>query len=344
MFALTDIIQAVGLLSCFALLATSRIGACIRWLSFQGILFGLVPLIVHHDGLTIREIALASGNVALKGVIFPWLLLRLRARADYNREVQPFVSFIMSILFGTLALALSVWLTMQMKPALKDAPFVMLDSSIFLIFVGLFLIVSRRNALMQVIGYLVLENGIFVFGVITVVGTPLLVELGVLLDAFVGVFVMGITGVVSYTVEKDVSLAPGESAEVSGYTFKYEGTRPVAGPNYEAVEARIVISRGGKLVAELPTQKRTYRVQKNPMTHAGIDVAWNRDLFVALGDDLGQGKWSMRLQYKPLIRYIWLGAVVMAIGGLVAILDRRYRVRRTADAPELEPGTARKTA
>ena len=192
MFALTDIIQAVGLLSCFALLATSRIGACIRWLSFQGILFGLVPLIVHHDGLSIREIALASGNVALKGVIFPWLLLRLRARADYNREVQPFVSFIMSILFGTLALALSVWLTMQMKPALKDAPFVMLDSSIFLIFVGLFLIVSRRNALMQVIGYLVLENGIFVFGVITVVGTPLLVELGVLLDAFVGVFVMGI--------------------------------------------------------------------------------------------------------------------------------------------------------
>ena len=192
MFALTDIIQAVGLLSCFALLATSRIGACIRWLSLQGILFGLVPLIVHHDGLSIREIALASGNVALKGVIFPWLLLRLRARADYNREVQPFVSFIMSILFGTLALALSVWLTMQMKPALKDAPFVMLDSSIFLIFVGLFLIVSRRNALMQVIGYLVLENGIFVFGVITVVGTPLLVELGVLLDAFVGVFVMGI--------------------------------------------------------------------------------------------------------------------------------------------------------
>ena len=79
-----------------------------------------------------------------------------------------------------------------MKPALIQAPFVLLNSSIFLIFVGLFLMISRRNALMQVIGYLVLENGIFVFGVITVVGTPLLVELGVLLDAFVGVFVMGI--------------------------------------------------------------------------------------------------------------------------------------------------------
>jgi hydrogenase-4 component E len=191
-FSLIETINAVGLLSCFALLGTSRIGACIRWLSFQGILFGLVPLIVHQDGLTIREVVLAAGNVFLKGIIFPLLLLRLRARAGYSREVQPFVSFIMSLLFGVLALALSAWLTTQMQPALQQAPFVLLDSSIFLIFVGLFLIISRRNALMQVIGYLVLENGIFVFGVITVVGTPMLVELGVLLDAFVGVFVMGI--------------------------------------------------------------------------------------------------------------------------------------------------------
>jgi len=192
MVALLQTIYAIGLLTCFALLGTSRIGACIRWLSFQGILFGMVPLIVHDGGLAIREVALATGNVALKGIVFPWLLLRLRARAGYNREVQPFVSFITSIMFGILALALSAWLTTEMKPALRDAPFVMLDSSIFLIFVGLFLIISRRNALMQVIGFLVVENGIFVFGVITVVGTPMLVELGVLLDAFVGVFVMGI--------------------------------------------------------------------------------------------------------------------------------------------------------
>ena len=190
MFALLETVHALGLLSCFALLGTSRIGACIRWLSFQGILFGLVPLIVHQGGFGWRAGLLAVGNIALKGIAFPALLLRLRARADYNREVQPFVSFVMLILFGILALGLSVWLTSEMKPALRQAPFVMLDSSIFLILVGLFLIISRRNALMQVIGYLVLENGIF--GVITVVGTPLLVELGVLLDAFVGVFVMGI--------------------------------------------------------------------------------------------------------------------------------------------------------
>jgi len=192
MYILIEIIHAAGLLTCFALLGTRRIGACIRWLSFQGILFGMVPLIIANDALTTSTLLLAGSNIALKGIVFPWILLKLRARADYNREVQPFVSFVVSILCGILILALSFWLTIEMKPALVRAPFVLLDSSIFLIFVGLFLMISRRNALMQVIGYLVLENGIFVFGVITVVGTPLLIELGVLLDAFVGVFVMGI--------------------------------------------------------------------------------------------------------------------------------------------------------
>lgn len=190
--SLLNTIQAIGLLSCFALLGTSRIGACIRWLSLQGIVFGLVPLIVQDDGLSLRAVLLSAGNIALKGVVFPWLLLGIRARADFTREVDPFVGYIASILFGILALGLSVWLGLEMKPALARAPFAMLVSSIFLILVGLFLIIGRKKALMQVIGYLVLENGIFLFGVITVVGTPLLVELGVLLDAFVGVFVMGI--------------------------------------------------------------------------------------------------------------------------------------------------------
>jgi len=189
---LLGIIQALGFLTSFALLGTSSKGACIRWLAFQGILCGMVPIIMHGDGLTTRVTLLSLGNILLKGIIFPWLLLRLRAHAPYHREVEPFIGFTTSTLFGIPALALSVWLGLRMTPALKQAPSVMLDLSIFLIFVGLFLIVSRRKALMQVIGYLVVENGIFVFGVITVIGTPLLVELGVLLDAFVAIFVMGI--------------------------------------------------------------------------------------------------------------------------------------------------------
>lgn len=190
--SLLNAVQVVGLLSCFALLGTSRIGACIRWLSFQGVVFGLVPLLLHDDALNLRAALLAGANVALKGVIFPWLLSRIRARAEFSREVDPFVGYVASILSGVVALGLSVWLALAMRPALARAPFALLETSIFLILVGLFLIVGRKKALMQVIGYLVLENGIFLFGVITVGPTPLLVELGVLLDAFVGVFVMGI--------------------------------------------------------------------------------------------------------------------------------------------------------
>lgn len=190
--ALLATIHALGLLTCFALLGTSRIGACIRFLSLQGILFSLVPVIAHDDGLSLRVIMLAGANVGLKGIIFPAVLLHLRARANFQREVEPFVGFVASILFGIAALAVSLELARELKPALSHAPFLMLEAAIFLVAIGLFLIVSRRNALMQVIGYLVIENGIFVFAVITVAETPLLVELGILLDAFVAVFVMGI--------------------------------------------------------------------------------------------------------------------------------------------------------
>ena len=87
----------------------------------------------------------------------------------------------------------------------------------------------------------------------------------------------------------------------------------------------------------LHPQKRIYRVQTSPMTEAGITVGWTRDLFVALGDDLGEGAWSVRIQYKPLIRYIWLGALVMALGGLVAASDRRYRTRRVTRSRHPQP-------
>ena len=192
MSALLATIHAVGLLTCFGLLGNSRIGACIRFLSLQGILCSLVPIVAQGDELTLRVVLLAGANVALKGAIFPAVLLHLRARANFHREVEPFVGFVPSILFGIVALVVSLGLAGELHPALRHAPFLMLEAAIFLIAIGLFLIVSRRNALMQVIGYLVIENGIFIFGAITVVETPLLVEFGVLLDAFVAVFVMGI--------------------------------------------------------------------------------------------------------------------------------------------------------
>jgi cytochrome c-type biogenesis protein CcmF len=142
-----------------------------------------------------------------------------------------------------------------------------------------------------------------------------------------GLFVLGVTIVSAFTVEEDRRLVPGGSVDVAGYTFELRGLRQVEGPNYQALEGEVDIYRDGEFVTQLRPQKRTYRVQQSPMTEAGIDAGWTRDLFVALGDPLGGGAWSVRIQYKPMIRFIWLGALVMALGGIIAASDRRYRLR-----------------
>ncbi len=146
----------------------------------------------------------------------------------------------------------------------------------------------------------------------------------------VGLLTLGVTVTQTYRIEKDIALSPGERFELRDYTFEFVSTRPVQGPNYQAIEAEVRVLRGDRTVAVLHPQKRVYRVQQSPMTEAGIEAAWNRDLFVAMGEDLGDGVWSLRLQYKPMVRFIWLGALVMALGGLVAVTDRRYRSQRAA--------------
>ena len=142
----------------------------------------------------------------------------------------------------------------------------------------------------------------------------------------VGLFVVGVTIVSAFGVESDRALAPGETIEVAGYQFEMRELRNVQGPNFSAIEAEIEIRKNGEYVATVLPQKRQYLVQKSWMTEAGIRAGLDKDLFVALGDQLGNGGWSVRIQYKPLIRFIWLGALIMALGGLVAISDRRYRV------------------
>jgi cytochrome c-type biogenesis protein CcmF len=145
----------------------------------------------------------------------------------------------------------------------------------------------------------------------------------------VGVFAIGVTVTQTYRIEKDMALMPGQSVEMQGYKFEFVSTRPVTGPNYDAIEAEIKVTRDGEPVTTLHPQKRTYRVQTMPMTESGIHVNWNRDLLVAMGDELGGGAWSMRVQYKPMVRYIWLGALIMALGGIIAAADRRYRRRKS---------------
>ena len=146
-----------------------------------------------------------------------------------------------------------------------------------------------------------------------------------LAHAGVGLFVIGVTVTSAYSIETDQGVRIGESVEVAGYTLRFDNLEPVQGPNYSALRATIDVTRDGQPVATLTPEKRVYRVQTSPMTEASIDAGLPRDLFVALGDDLGNQTWSLRIQYKPMIRFIWLGCLVMALGGLIAIADRRYR-------------------
>jgi len=141
----------------------------------------------------------------------------------------------------------------------------------------------------------------------------------------VGMFIIGVSVVSAFNVESDMAMRPGETLEVAGHTFELRELRNVEGPNYAAIEGLIDIRRDGDFIAEVRPQKRQYLVQTNWMTEAGIHVNWNKDLFIALGDQLGNNTWSVRIQYKPMIRFIWLGALVMALGGLIAVSDRRYR-------------------
>ena len=140
------------------------------------------------------------------------------------------------------------------------------------------------------------------------------------------VFCVGITLTSVYSSKKDVLLKPGDTYQMDNFSYRFEGAKPVDGPNYRGYQGLIIISKDKKVVAEMTPQKRNYFSQQNPMTEAAIDAGITRDLFVALGEPRGQkGAWTLRLYHKPFIRWIWLGAIFMALGGLIATLDKRYR-------------------
>jgi len=189
---MTDLLLILVVLTNLRLLATSRLGASIRTMAAQGVFLGLLPIITHWDDLTWRILALAVGSVAIKGYLIPSLLFKAVRDLDVSREVEPFVGYITSLLFGLAALGLSVWLGSRL-PLLKGIPSVWLTPvSFFCILAGFFLIIARKRAMYQVLGFLVLENGIYTFGVGAMREISPLVEIGVLLDVLVGVLIMGI--------------------------------------------------------------------------------------------------------------------------------------------------------
>jgi cytochrome c-type biogenesis protein CcmF len=149
------------------------------------------------------------------------------------------------------------------------------------------------------------------------------------------VFLLGVGISNHYSVERTVRLAPGESAELAGYRFLFQGMREFDGPNYQADEGIFEVYRDRERIAVLTPQKRFYRVQRHVMTEAAIDPGLRRDLYVALGEPLEGDAWSVRLYVKPAIRWIWLGGLLMMSGGLLAAADRRYKAAVKAYAPVL---------
>jgi len=143
----------------------------------------------------------------------------------------------------------------------------------------------------------------------------------------IAVFIVGVTLTSLYNQEKDLRMAPGDIYSVAGYEFTFHGVRDFNVDNYVATRGGFTVrSETGDFKVDLFPEKRTYRVQTMPMTEAAIDAGLTRDLFIALGEPLDQqGAWAVRIYYKPFIRWIWLGAIIMAIGGLFAASDRRYR-------------------
>lgn len=144
----------------------------------------------------------------------------------------------------------------------------------------------------------------------------------------VAVFIVGVTMVAHFEQEHDVRMAPGDVREIAGYRFEFLGTTPVRGPNYHAQRGQFRVYRRERLIAELFPEKRTYLGGGMPMTEAAIDAGMLRDIYVSLGEPLGDGAWALRLYYKPYVRWIWLGALFMGVGGLLAATDPRYRVSR----------------
>jgi cytochrome c-type biogenesis protein CcmF len=147
----------------------------------------------------------------------------------------------------------------------------------------------------------------------------------------VAVFVMGVTLVGGYQEEQDVRMEPGDTVRVGGHDFRFIGTSAVTGPNYSAARGEFEVSRGGKVI-RLQPEKRTYVSSTMPMTEAAIDAGFTRDVYVSMGEPLEGKAWAVRVYYKPFVDWIWGGCLLMALGGICAVSDRRYRLRVKAAA------------
>lgn len=188
--SLAQVALYLVLLTNFAVLGTSRLSACIRILALQGVLLGILPLLIEHS-FSLHLLALAAGTILIKAVVLPAFLRWAIREASVRREIEPLVGYMTSLLLGALALAIA-FAVANVLPMQAVYTNLLVPVSLMSLMCGLIVLSTRNKALMQVLGYLMLENGIYLFGLTQSERVPFLVDVGVLLDVFVGVFIMGI--------------------------------------------------------------------------------------------------------------------------------------------------------
>jgi hydrogenase-4 component E len=186
-----DPVLVLVLLVNFFVLGTSRLRAIINGTALQGLLLGTLTLVVHHD-LHVRPIVVAVGATVIKAVVIPWLLSRAMRDAAIRREVEPFIGYILSLVLGAIGTGLAMLFAATLPLAPQHVGSLLIPTSLATVITGFILLTTRRKAITQVAGYLVLENGIFIMGLTLLEAIPFLVEVGVLLDLLVAIFVMGI--------------------------------------------------------------------------------------------------------------------------------------------------------
>lgn len=185
----SSLLLAVILLN-FFILGTSRLGTCIRVVSLQGALLSLLPLFL--PGVNIHSLLLSVGALLLKGWVIPWLLFRAIRRVKIRREIEPRIGYITTLMLGTLTTAIAFIFADRLPLQPEHMHSLFIPAALSTLGAGFLMLITRRKAITQVLGFLIFENGIFIFGVLLTEAMPLMVETGVLLDLLVAIFVMGI--------------------------------------------------------------------------------------------------------------------------------------------------------
>lgn len=190
MHEIPNIIMLTVILLSFFILGSSRLGACIKAVALQGAILALLPPLLH--GFTAHAILLAGGAFLLKGLAIPWLLLRAIKQVKIKREIEPRIGYVPSLILGALATGCAFIFADQLPLIGEHVHSLVIPASMATLAMGFLLLITRLKAITQVLGYLILENGIFLFGVLLAEAMPIMVETGVLLDMLVAIFVMGI--------------------------------------------------------------------------------------------------------------------------------------------------------